>query len=357
MIHRLRIFIFCVTFLGMSYLALLGSTPSVANLEVAEPLEGSSTLVWPLQGGENINQSSPFGPRQKASEDYRYDFHRGIDLPTPVGTPLIAVEDGTVRLSGNYSYYTDQVIQIRHDNGAYYSNYIHVSKTYVVEGEEVTKGQVIGESGVSESGFPHLHFEIREGGIYSSNTTNPWKYLPYNDTVDAHQIRDINLTKAGETWNISVQTATPNTELDFNRVEVELRAQGVVVQVLVFDFVAFSSSINDISDLDDPVRDGLVITPHIFNARTPFAVWDLTFYAVPASTSVTSIVVNAYDIMGNKIEEQLDLDVPLSSSSLTSTNAGLATGDTDEATGWNWLLGLPVLVLLGTTKKRRDQRC
>lgn len=39
--------------------------------------------IWPLSGNStpDLPQSSPFGPRLKASEAFRYDFHRGLDLP------------------------------------------------------------------------------------------------------------------------------------------------------------------------------------------------------------------------------------------------------------------------------------
>lgn len=56
--------------------------------------------IWPLLeireeiGGETVTRavtqndlSSPFGSRLKASEGFRYDFHRAIDIPTERGTP------------------------------------------------------------------------------------------------------------------------------------------------------------------------------------------------------------------------------------------------------------------------------
>ena len=42
----------------------------------------------------------------------RYDFHRGVDIPTPIGTPLVAIDDGTVRIAGSHSAYSDGVVQV-----------------------------------------------------------------------------------------------------------------------------------------------------------------------------------------------------------------------------------------------------
>ena len=42
----------------------------------------------------------------------RYDFHRGVDIPIPIGTPLVAIDDGTVRIAGSHPAYSDGVVQV-----------------------------------------------------------------------------------------------------------------------------------------------------------------------------------------------------------------------------------------------------
>ena len=42
----------------------------------------------------------------------RYDFHRGVDIPIPIGTPLVAIDDGTVRIAGSHQAYNDGVVQV-----------------------------------------------------------------------------------------------------------------------------------------------------------------------------------------------------------------------------------------------------
>ena len=51
--------------------------------------------------------SSTFGPRPLFSDNLRYDFHRGVDIATPIGTPFFAISDGTVVIAGNSPNYSD----------------------------------------------------------------------------------------------------------------------------------------------------------------------------------------------------------------------------------------------------------
>ena len=58
--------------------------------------------------------SSTYGPRPLASEDDRYDFHRGVDIATPSGTPFFAITDGSVEIAGNHPSYSDPLVKLRH---------------------------------------------------------------------------------------------------------------------------------------------------------------------------------------------------------------------------------------------------
>ena len=42
----------------------------------------------------------------------RYDFHRGVDIPTPEGTPVYAIDDGKVKIAGNHPAYSDMLVQV-----------------------------------------------------------------------------------------------------------------------------------------------------------------------------------------------------------------------------------------------------
>ena len=126
------------------------------------------SAVQPLSGSPRV--SSPFGQVRhltfngKKSPSYGQP-HGGVDFAVSTGTPVMAANDGVVVGTpydadgfGNY-------VQIQHKDG-HSSYYGHLSSKGVSEGQEVTAGQVVGVSGNSgNSTGPHLHFEVRRGGI------------------------------------------------------------------------------------------------------------------------------------------------------------------------------------------------
>lgn len=137
-----------------------------------KPEQGCPQSRWGTAAHADVPFNSTFGPRPLASEDGRYDFHRGIDLAAPIGTPVFAVADGRVDVAGEDPAYSDPVIKLRHyrpgfttcssGGGCYFSLYLHLSGWVVTPGSSVSKGQLIGYTGASASGFEHLHFEVRD---------------------------------------------------------------------------------------------------------------------------------------------------------------------------------------------------
>ena len=93
-----------------------------------------------------------------------HQMHRGIDLAAPEGTEVFAVADGIVTATGFDPVYGNYVI-ISHNNN-YTSLYGHLQTINTVLRLEVKSGNLIGRVGsTGQSTGPHLHFELRRGGI------------------------------------------------------------------------------------------------------------------------------------------------------------------------------------------------
>jgi murein DD-endopeptidase MepM/ murein hydrolase activator NlpD len=100
------------------------------------------------------------------------EFHAGVDISAPMGTPVHATADGTVKSAAMVNGYGREVVL---DNGAGLETcYGHMSGFAVMAGQNVIRGQVIGYVGMSgRTTGPHLHYEVR----IHNTPVNPHKYL------------------------------------------------------------------------------------------------------------------------------------------------------------------------------------
>lgn len=281
-----------------NFLIVKGTVAYTQTLQNNQP--SSSDFIWPISGSTtpDLPQSSAFGPRLKASENYRYDYHQGIDIPTPVGTPILAVLSGTIRIAGSHPLYQDGVVQIDHGDNLY-SNYIHISKSLVITGQVVGQGEPIALSGVSDSGFPHLHFEIRDGSVWREDTVNPWRYLPYSDTI-RHTIAITEMLNDNAVW---VQATTPADELDIQTISITVKDSGSnqILGNRVFDFEAWNKSYNGRPELlDNPDMGNMFIKPHIFVTNSTLYVIDVKFYRLPGQGPV-EVIACVLDVNQNEV--------------------------------------------------------
>ena len=99
-------------------------------------------------------------------------FHNGVDMAAPGGSPILAAYDGKV-VAAAYNASMGNYIMINHGGGLY-TIYMHASALYVSTGETVTRGQKIAAVGTTgRSTGNHLHISVRKDGAYVS----PWNYL------------------------------------------------------------------------------------------------------------------------------------------------------------------------------------
>lgn len=117
------------------------------------PRLGTGRFILPVQG----QLTSRFGPRGR-------DWHKGVDIAAPPGTPVRAADSGTVTYVGWDGPY-GLLVRIDHGGGDVETVYAHLSSASVKAGDGVQKGQVIGQVGrTGNATGPHLHYEIRIGG-------------------------------------------------------------------------------------------------------------------------------------------------------------------------------------------------
>mgnify|MGYP004459668721 FL=1 len=125
--------------------------------------------IWPCNGIRWI--TSMFGGRQSPG-GIGSTNHKGVDIGTPMGTPVLAAKSGTVTWASWNGGYGNCII-ISHGNGNS-TLYGHLSDYNVTTDQQVKQGQVIGYSGnTGNSTGPHLHFGI----IENSNWIDPLNYL------------------------------------------------------------------------------------------------------------------------------------------------------------------------------------
>ncbi len=108
-----------------------------------------------------------YGPREHPITG-KPDFHTGIDIGAPLGTPIYAAAAGVVERTGKSSS-LGSYLMLRHGSSTV-TTYSHCSRILVKEGEAVACGQTIaqvGSTGVSTG--PHLHFEC----IVDGTLTDP----------------------------------------------------------------------------------------------------------------------------------------------------------------------------------------
>ncbi|MEO5358006.1 MAG: M23 family metallopeptidase [Nitrospirae bacterium YQR-1] len=107
--------------------------------------------------------SSEFGwrthPRSRRSE-----YHTGVDLPLPSGSPVKATANGIV-VFADWSAGNGRLIVIEHGFG-FTTCYAHNSEIAVKVGQQVKRGDTIGYSGsTGNSTGPHVHYEIWKDNV------------------------------------------------------------------------------------------------------------------------------------------------------------------------------------------------
>jgi murein DD-endopeptidase MepM/ murein hydrolase activator NlpD len=124
--------------------------------------------IWPVEG--EITDS--FGGRRNPFGGGSYEFHSGQDINAERGAAVVSAAAGTVVFAGWHGGY-GQLITIDHGGGLT-TRYAHLLKMEVSVGQQVGRGQLIGQVGsTGRSTGPHLHYEVR----LNDESVNPRTYM------------------------------------------------------------------------------------------------------------------------------------------------------------------------------------
>jgi len=134
------------------HLDILESTPSILPVAGRISSRFSNARFHPIH-----NRSTP---------------HEGIDVPAPVGTPIRASARGRVVAASRQAGYGLRV-EIDHGYGVT-TLYAHASRILVRVGQEVERGEVIAQVGMTGlTTSPHLHYEVRK----NNRPVDPMNYI------------------------------------------------------------------------------------------------------------------------------------------------------------------------------------
>ncbi|MDE5935934.1 MAG: peptidoglycan DD-metalloendopeptidase family protein, partial [Ruminococcus sp.] len=143
--------------IGVGTYSAMPDNPQTVYL--GSPLTGTGEMSWPVDGGWI---SDPFISDRN---------HKGLDIAASEGSEIYAAQEGTVVAAGWNSGGYGNVVMIEHDNG-YATVYAHMLYVYAVEGQYVSRGQLIGFVGTTgDSTGNHCHFEVRYQGVCLDPTT------------------------------------------------------------------------------------------------------------------------------------------------------------------------------------------
>ena len=138
-------------------------------LEKKEVLDNTPSIL-PVKGWV----SSHFGYRNETVfADHEPYFHRGVDIASEEGSPVLASADGKVVWAGYDEHGYGNLVILDHGYGLR-TRYAHLSKITATVGKIVKKGEIIAHVGsTGKSTGPHLHYEVRIFG----EPVNPDNYI------------------------------------------------------------------------------------------------------------------------------------------------------------------------------------
>jgi murein DD-endopeptidase MepM/ murein hydrolase activator NlpD len=150
---------------------LMGTTAAAASIRPA-----LSRLLFPVEGAARPGLERSFFEKRG-----RERWHEAVDIVAPRGTPVRAVNDGTLSRLGR-GINSGLAVEQRDPLGAYCYVYAHLDRFApgLEEGQPIERGQVVGYVGTTGNAArtaPHLHFAVfrvlDQGSCWKGAALNP----------------------------------------------------------------------------------------------------------------------------------------------------------------------------------------
>jgi murein DD-endopeptidase MepM/ murein hydrolase activator NlpD len=141
------------------------------SLEDQQNLLASTPAIRPISRNVKSWVTSRFGYRMSPFTERR-EFHKGYDISSRKGTPILATADGVVTFAGKKGLLGNTVV-IDHGHGLV-TRYGHCDKFLKKRGDKVNRWEPIALMGnTGRSTGPHVHYEVHFNGM----PVNPEKYM------------------------------------------------------------------------------------------------------------------------------------------------------------------------------------
>jgi hypothetical protein len=197
------------------FFLLSGTAFSQAKSIGANPLE---------QSPATYTISSPFGLRVSPFTG-EHELHHGLDIPSQMGSPILATGDGIVTYAA-YAPGYGNLVELDHGQG-YTTRYGHAQTLLVKIGDHIQQSQKIATVGsTGNSTGPHLHFET----IYQGKPFNPLlllggSYANYGNRPKDSEILVFTSSRLKAPWQLT-QYATGKVKPQILYTSKNTRASG-----------------------------------------------------------------------------------------------------------------------------------
>lgn len=152
-----------------------GPSPYRSRIEEILGSPVQSSPITPVSGPVTSNFGWRIHPIYGTS-----NFHSGIDIAAPEGTPIYSSDAGTVELANHGGAIGLQVVL---EHLSHKTIYGHMSQLAVSAGQSVQQGDLIGYVGsTGDSTGPHLHFTVFERQTDGWGRIDPANYLAQTST-------------------------------------------------------------------------------------------------------------------------------------------------------------------------------